>query len=174
MAELNTQSRNQNSGRAYSKSLSPRVDMTPMVDLMFLLITFFMLTTSLGKQYIMQLAMPVGDDPGQIADNRTMTICLGKNDKLDWYMGNEAKPLTSPMLASFDNEGLRKILADTKESVFKTTGKGLFVIIKPAQKSTYKNLVDVLDELKIQELDAYSIVDISETDVSRMKSENIY
>ena len=176
MAELNSSAGSLRGGSRTS-TLSPRVDMTPMVDLMFLLITFFMLTTTLAKPVAMQLAMPVGDEPGEIADDRTMNICIGKDNKLQWYMGAAEKPLSSPVTMDFDQHKLRLAIVNKNKDVIKQTGssdKGLIVLIKPAEKSNYKNLVDVLDELKIAGVDNYVIVDVSPKDLDRMKTASIY
>ena len=174
MAELSTQNNNCRSAAPVRRTMAPKIDMTPMVDLMFLLITFFMLTTTLAKQHAMALAMPVGNDPGAVADNRTMTICLGNKNMIQWYMGNENEPLNRPATLSFDNGELRKTFARQKLAVRRNTGKDLIVIIKPGEKSKYKNLIDALDELKIQGLDTYSIVSLSGQDARRMKEEHIY
>src|SRR5689334_9678619 len=101
MAELDTSGGGKKKGgKIRSKKQSARVDMTPMVDLMFLLITFFMLTTTLAKPQAMDLAMPDKDeknnDQFEVADNRTMTILLGKDDKLEWYIGSVEKPIGAP------------------------------------------------------------------------------
>ncbi|WP_207534263.1 ExbD/TolR family protein [Desertivirga arenae] len=177
MAELNS-SAGSLRGKGRTSTLSPKVDMTPMVDLMFLLITFFMLTTSLAKPFMMSLAMPVGETPGlEVADNRTMNICIGKDNSLQWYMGKADSPLTSPHIINFSIEGLRKTLNTQNKRVQQLTRsreKGVIVLIKPTDKSNYKNLVDVLDELKITGIDNYMIVDALPKDIERMKSSAIY
>ena len=158
MAELN-QSTGNSPGRKIrtSKSL-PRVDLTAMVDLAFLLITFFMLTTSLSKPSAMNIAMPVDGPPQPIADDRTMTVCLGERNKAVWYMGTSDKPqhvqVTNP-------SKLRTAFQQQMRSVMKKTGKNIIVLIKPDDKSNFKNLVDVLDEIAITGIPVYAIVDIT-------------
>lgn len=177
MAELNS-SAGSLRGKGRTSTLSPKVDMTPMVDLMFLLITFFMLTTSLAKPFMMSLAMPVKDNVGmEIADNRTMNLCIGKENSLQWYMGKAESPLSTPNLTNFSIEGLRETLNTQNRKVQGITGsreKGVIVLIKPSDKSTYKNLVDVLDELKITGIENYMIVDALPKDIERMKNSSIY
>src|SRR3546814_12380212 len=91
MAELNTGGDSQKKGgKIRSKKQGGKVDLTPMVDLAFLLITFFMLTTSLVKPFAMDIAMPdknkeEPEDVLQLADNRTMTILLGSDNKIEYY-----------------------------------------------------------------------------------------
>lgn len=173
MAEL-TNPANGNSRGARSSVAVPRVDLTAMVDLAFLLITFFMLTTTLAKQNGMDLAMPVGDDPQGISANRTMTICLGENNKMLWYMGTQEKPVNSPQLNDLSDNEIRKALLLNLSKVLEQTGKGLIVLIKPSDKSKYGDLVNVLDEMIVTRVKSYAIVDIADGDLEMMRSKGIY
>ena len=151
--------------------------MTPMVDLMFLLITFFMLTTTLAKPQAMDLAMPDKDeenkDQFEVADTRTMTILLGDKNRLEWYMGSIEEPKT-PTVDNFGKDGLRKAILDKVKDVKAATGKGLIVLIKASDKANYKNLVDVLDEMKITNVETYAIVDITEPEITLLKRDGVY
>ena len=168
MAEINLSAKTL---RGKGRMSAPKVDMTPMVDLMFLLITFFMLTTSLAKPAIMQLAMPVPSDyPVKIPDNRSLTLCLGKDNLIQWYWGDEQKPLFKAKNASYTGNGIREVLNTTSGDA----EKGIIVNIKPSDKSNYKNLIDILDELKIAGISTYFIVNISSHDLERMKQSNAY
>ena len=96
MAELDTSSGGGKGGKVRSKKQSTRVDLTAMVDLAFLLITFFMLTTSLSKPLAMDIAKPDKDEKNkdnkiELRESQTMTILLGKNNKVMWYMGLAGK-----------------------------------------------------------------------------------
>ena len=169
-------------GKIRSKKQSARVDMTPMVDLMFLLITFFMLTTTLAKPQAMDLAMPDKDEKNKdakldVADNRTMTILLGKNNRIEWYIGLVDKPITPPKVDNYGRNGIRKALIENNKKVLKVTGdpkKGLIVLIKPSDKSNYQNLVDILDEMKISNTPIYAIVDITAPEIDLLKRDGIY
>lgn len=138
MAELDTSGGGKNKGgKVRSKKQSTRVDLTAMVDLAFLLITFFMLTTTLAKPQAMDLAMPDKEKQDQqeltIADNRTMTILLGADNRLEWYMGLVDKPLTPPQVDNYGRNGIRKALVENAKKVIAATGdpsKGLIVLIK--------------------------------------------
>jgi biopolymer transport protein ExbD len=145
-----------------------------MVDLAFLLITFFMLTTSLSKPQSMDLGLPDKDDDPtknkdvKVDENRTMTILLGDNNKMKYYMGIMNTPM-APKDISYGKEGVRRELLSRKKSVVEYTGnkdKGLIVIIKPSKKSNYRNLVDILDEMAIVDVPTYAIVDIDPTEVA--------
>ena len=147
MAELDTSGGGKNKGgKVRSKKQSTRVDLTAMVDLAFLLITFFMLTTTLAKPQAMDLAMPDKEKDDQqeltVADNRTMTILLGDNNRIEWYMGLVDKPLTPPQVDNYRRNGIRKALVEYSKKVIATTGdpsKGLIVLIKPSDQSNYRN-----------------------------------
>ena len=168
MAELDTSGGGgKKGGKIRTKKMSTRVDLTAMVDLAFLLITFFMLTTTLSKPQSMPLGLPdKDDDPSKkkdmkVDENRTLTVLLGDNDKMVYYMGLLATPIAGPKDISYGKEGIRKELLKRKKSVVEYTGnkdKGLIVIIKPSKKSNYRNLVDILDEMAIVGVPSNAIV----------------
>ncbi|MFV5693816.1 ExbD/TolR family protein [Flavobacterium sp. LB3P122] len=168
MAELNTgDGGGKKGGKVRSKKSNSKVDLTAMVDLAFLLITFFMLTTTLSKPQSMPLGLPDKEDdekkekPIKVDENRTMTVLLGDNDKMTYYMGLLATPIAGPSDISYGKEGIRKELLKRKKSVLEYTGKkdkGMIVIIKPSKKSNYRNLVDILDEMAIVDVPTYAIV----------------
>lgn len=168
MAELNSGGKSQ-----------PKVDLTAMVDLAFLLITFFMLTTSLAKPHAMDISMPDKDkenkdDNLELADNRTLTILLGSNNKLTWYMGLLDSPIDGPTVAGYGKDGIRPVLLDKLKQVQQSTGKGLVVVIRPGEVSNYRNLVDILDEMKIVNAQQYMIGDIGSADIELLKRNGIY
>ena len=167
MAELNTgDDGGKKGGKVRSKKSNSKVDLTAMVDLAFLLITFFMLTTTLSKPQSMPLGLPdLEDDPTdkpiKVDENRTLTVLLADNDKMVYYMGLLASPKIPPTDISYGKEGIRKELLKRKKSVVEYTGdkeKGLIVIIKPSKKSNYRNLVDILDEMAIVGVPTNAIV----------------
>jgi biopolymer transport protein ExbD len=171
MAELNTgDGGGGKDKKVRSKKQNSKVDLTAMVDLAFLLITFFMLTTTLSKPQSMSLGLPDKDDKTdtniKVDENRTMTILLGKDNKLVRYVGLLATPVAggAPKDFVYGKEGIRKELLSRKQSVLAySTAKGkpkngMIVIIKPSKKSNYRNLVDILDEMAIVEVPTYAIV----------------
>ncbi len=170
MAELNTGDGGggkKGSKKVRSKKQNSKVDLTAMVDLAFLLITFFMLTTSLSKPQSMDLGLPDKDDDPtknkdvKVDENRTMTILLGDDNKMKMYMGLLATPKIAPKDMAYGKEGIRKELLKQRDAVIQYTGnkdKGLIVIIKPSKKSSYRNLVDILDEMAITDVPTYAIV----------------
>src|ERR1700757_140769 len=112
MAELDTSGGGKHKGgKIRSKKASTRVDLTSMVDLAFLLITFFIMTTTLAKPKAMDLAMPVTEGPpGAVSELSTMSVCLGKDNKVMWYIGMPEKPITVPQMVTFSKTGLRATL----------------------------------------------------------------
>ena len=181
MAELNTgDGDGKKGGKVRSKKANSKVDLTAMVDLAFLLITFFMLTTTLSKPQSMPLGLPDKDDDPtkkkdmKVDENRTLTVLLGDNDKMVYYMGLLATPIAGPKDISYGKEGIRKELLKRKKSVVEYTGnkdKGLIVIIKPSKKSNYRNLVDILDEMAIVGVPSNAIVnDFSPEELKLLES----
>lgn len=134
-----------------------------MVDLAFLLITFFMLTTSLSKPVAMDVVKP--DEPIVPIDlnpwpaSRTMTILLGAHNKIAWYMGEPGK--STPIIEGFSQ--IRKSILNNKAIVananYHDRKKPLLIIIKPTSGSSYKNFVDIMDELHLADLKAAPAVD---------------
>jgi biopolymer transport protein ExbD len=139
-----------------------RVDMTPMVDLGFLLITFFMFTTNFSKPNVMDLSYP---PKAPIVNNNVIdfrnevTFIIGKNNRVFYYQ-SELKDLNSNDLyeTSFDGNQIAKIVSDYKNAAPK---KEIFtVIIKPTDDANYKNFVDMLDNMALTKSDRYGITDI--------------
>jgi len=171
MAELNQgSSQAGNSRKVRSKKLNAKVDLTAMVDLAFLLITFFMLTTSLSKPMAMDLAMPDKGESTKIDEKRTMTVLIGANNNAKYYMGKLSE--NTPKDIVIGNRELRKELAVRKKEVAAYTAsigkpqQGMIVLVKPAKNSNYGNLVDVLDELAISDVPTYAITEIAPAEIA--------
>lgn len=174
MAELNT-TPEKTGKKLRSKKQAIRVDLTAMVDLAFLLITFFILTTTLAKPKMMKITMPVDNtEPAPQVASRSMTICLGKNDQAVWYLGTADEPLVPATVAGYGKNGLRRAIANMRKKVLETTGKTLLVLVKPSDRSVYENLVDTIDELTIANIDQYTIADIDAKDISMLKNKRAY
>jgi len=179
MAELDTSGGGKHKGgKVRSKKASTRIDLTAMVDLAFLLITFFMLTTTLAKKKEMDLAMPdnsVKDVQLAVAATRTMTILLGSHNKVEWYMGETGK--SAPTVDNFGKNGLRKALIENGKNVEATHAAPdnfMIVLIKPSDKSTYENLVSALDELNITGVKSKAIVKILPIEVGDLQKNGLY
>lgn len=156
------------------KKGAPRVDMTPMVDLGFLLITFFMLTTTFSKPQAMEVNMPDKEekkDPKEeqmaVKESNAVTIILGRGNFVFWYQGLDNPELN---VTDYSDKGLRAALLQKKKEI----GKDMFVLIKPMDKSKYKNMVDVLDEMAICAIPSYAIVDITKEDITLTEAKGYY
>jgi biopolymer transport protein ExbD len=173
MAELNTGDGGgkKGGGKVRSKKQNSKVDLTAMVDLAFLLITFFMLTTSLSKPQSMDLGLPDKNPEKPTEDikvdqKRTLTIILGADNKIKWFHGlvDAPEPGGKPQDAVYGKDGIRQVLLKKVQSVHEyciginKPKDGLIVIIKPTKKSNYRNLVDILDEMAICKVPTYAIV----------------
>lgn len=139
--------------------------MTPMVDLAFLLLTFFMLTTTFNKPQTMEIIMPekpaTEDQPPLVNEKKVITLVLGEKDKIYWYQG-----ITDPRVeqTTFSKDGVRKILLEHNASI-----KDMLVLIKPTDQSRYKNVVDILDEMSISDIKRYALVDVTPADLDLIK-----
>lgn len=151
--------------------MSTRIDMTPMVDLAFLLLTFFMLTTTFAKPYVMQLTMPVPDDehPMAVPASKSLTVILGKNHRVHYYFGLN-QPADKTVAAArlettdFGPQGIRQVLLARQQ-------RGpVVVLIKPGADSQYKDMVDILDEMSITNQRQYALTKLSTADLTLLKT----
>ena len=211
MSEVQQQEGSEKGGKhkkIRAKKSSTHIDMTPMVDLAFLLLTFFILTTTFSKPKTMDITMPVKDtteiNRTKVPASQTMSILLTENDRIIWYMGIDSAGLPPQTnIADFSISGeksLHKVLLERnkligdqirlvedsvkrglipdneeeikkhKAAVKQAEKKGLIVLIKPDDKSKYKNLVDILDEMLICNVARYAIVDLSESEKELIKN----
>ncbi len=174
MAEMDTSSKGGGKhGGTRAKKQSTRVDLTAMVDLGFLLITFFMLATTMNKPKTMEVNKPDKNedekkDEPKIKMSKTLTLMLGSTDKAYWYVSpDEIDAKTELTLDSVDYgpNGLRKIIKRRQKEVLEQWGldkdgiNPLFVMIKPLPGSKLKNTVDALDEMTISGVKRYAILE---------------
>ncbi len=158
-------------GKRRAKKMSTRIDMTPMVDLAFLLLTFFMLTTTFAKPYALDLQMPVeGDDRTPVAMSKAMTVILGKGHRVHYFFGLNApqdKGVPAPALetTSFAASGIRQALLARRQHQ-----PDLVVLIKPSADSKYQDMVDILDEMSITNQKKYALVKITQDDLTLLKT----
>ncbi len=206
MAEIAQESGGNKGKKKGAKKVSTRIDFTPMVDLGFLLITFFMLTTTMIKPQTMEIAMPSKDkvaeeEQTKVKASRAITIILIKNNKVLYYEGtreNDVDPVVIP--TDFSSQGIRKFLIqknydvmlkvadlekerrakqmsqeefDKKKNELIADKKAPIVIIKATPDASYKNLIDILDEMAICNIGRYAIVDITDYDLELIKNLNI-
>ena len=203
-------------GKPKGKKQSTRIDFTPMVDLGFLLITFFMLTTTMSKPTTMEVNLPSKEkvnqeDQTKVAESSAITVILGESDKIYYYEGNTPVIADSIKITDFSTQpgkGIRSILlakqapyrlrikkaiADNpicnecleekkkqQEEVLRKIISGIkgekkatTLMIKATDKSKYKNLVDIVDEMNICDIGKYAIVDLSQQEKGFLTARNL-
>lgn len=171
MAEMIT-SNEQRSGHR-SKKLSTRVDMTPMVDLGFLLITFFMLTTTMSKPKVLNLIMPADGEGIPVGESKALTLLVQENNVVSWYDGQGDDPAKPPVIyhSNFSPaNGIGEVIRAKQQKVAAAFGNpdDLVVMIKATKGSSYRNMVDALDEMKINRVARYALVDITDQEVNML------
>jgi biopolymer transport protein ExbD len=179
MAELDTSGGGgKKGGKVRSKKASTRIDLTAMVDLAFLLITFFIMATTLAKPKAMDTFWPdktKKDVQLPVPESRTMTVLLGSNHKLEWFVG--APGATPPTVDNFGKNGIRKTLIENNKKIEAThAGKDnyMIVLVKASDKSTYKDFVNILDELNITGIQSRAVVAITPAEIGLLKKDGLY
>jgi biopolymer transport protein ExbD len=205
MAQLETGG---DQGNSKQKKMNARVDFTPMVDMIMLLVTFFMLCTTLLKPQTMEIAMPSDkedlqdDQRSQVKESEAITVIIDENNTIYYFEGKPGEDVTLTP-TQYGSEGIRKVLLtknaramaqvealkkeySTKEVNEKTKaeykeklseirngkkigadGKAIptpTVVIKPSDKASYKNLIDVLDVMQICNIGKYVIDNFTDDD----------
>jgi biopolymer transport protein ExbD len=167
MAEMDTSSgggHKKGPGVKKAKKLSTRVDLTPMVDLGFLLITFFIFTTTMSQPSALRLFLPKDtekpDEQNKVKNSGVLTILLSKDDHVFYYEGELMGDGSNFKSSNFKE--IRNVIIDKKKS---TKPDDFVVILKAGPESTYKNTVDILDEMAINEVKRYALVDITPQDM---------
>ncbi len=176
MAQLDTSGGGgRHESKLKAKKMSTNVDLTPMVDLAFLLITFFMLTTTMSKPVAMQLAMPkpiedsTQDKGEDVKASQVLTIILDKDDAI-WYYEGIPEELTPETLerTTYGSKGIRQLILDKQKKVnaLFTDPDKTICLIKTTPDAVYKNMVDILDEMDITQTKIFAIQNMSEIEVN--------
>lgn len=166
MAEIQSQQLQQKHGGVQrAKKLSTRVDLTPMVDLGFLLITFFVFTTSLSQPKVMDLGMTADGPPSPVNDKNILTLVLENDTRVGYYFGDNVNAM---QFTGYGSAGLREIILQKEAAVKKLTGKAenLLVVIKPTDNASYKNVVETLDEILITNVKRYMLLDATSAETA--------
>lgn len=155
MAEIIQAEGKQKGGKKKAKKFSTHIDMTPMVDLMCLLITFFMLTTAFSKPKAMEITMPEKkDDPNvkapEIAADRTINVLISGNDKIYYYNGvaDPTKPAPELIATDYSKDGIRKMLLQRNKIVFKAVSELREKVVKGEEVMADSTLTRRIKELK--------------------------
>ncbi len=167
---LNNPANRRKHGRRFAGRLVP--DMTPMVGLGFLLVTFFIMAGEFTKTSVMQLSMPMrpipNDDVSEpMSYKGVVTLILGKNHQVHYYFGENSAYDERPVLytTNFGPAGLRQVLLkQQKLHPFYNV-----VLINITADAKYKDMVDVLDEMNITNQRKYALVDIAPEDIELLR-----
>ncbi len=186
MAEINTGGNDASSitrrraGVRRAKKHSLRTDMTPMVDLGFLLIAFFVMTAEMSKPSVTNLIMPkesMHQTPVAMSD--ALTVLLGKNNKVFYYEADWPEALFTGKIIQttlFYSDGLGEIIRQKQKKLDADPSRkegrvGLMLIIKPGSEAAYKTLIDVLDEVMINNVKKYVITKQTTEEVNWLKQQ---
>jgi len=171
MAELEQKQTGRKGKKKGRKKMSTRIDLTPMVDLGFLLVTFFMLTTTFSKPQTMEINLPVkpkdevpDEEENAVKASKALTLIIGEYNRIFWYIGIPGED-NLPKETNFSADGIRKILVEKNATI-----NEMVVLIKPTEDAVYKNVVDILDEMNISDIKRYALVDITPEDLELIKN----
>jgi len=166
MAEVQVQEKGDKGGKVRSKKQSTRVDMTPMVDLNFLMLMFFMFTTTFSKPNVMDLGLPAKPKDKtqkapdtQIDLTNSISLIIGKDNRIFYHQTDQAGLNENTLQeTTYDKEGITKVIEQAKRRAKDVTK--FTVIIKPTDDAVYKNFVDILDQMTITNSQQYGVTDI--------------
>jgi biopolymer transport protein ExbD len=165
MAEINSITNDRRRAGTHPKKHTPKTDMTPMVDLGFLLISFFVITTELSKPMVTNLNMPKDGPPTDLGESDALTVLLGNDNTLFYYHGDWNKSIETKAITRIGfspNDGIGEVIRQKQKwlDVFnKREGrKGLMLLIKPGPDADYGNVVDMIDEALINKVEKYAIL----------------
>ena len=166
MAEVQVQDKSEKGGKVRSKKQSTRVDMTPMVDLNFLMLMFFMFTTTFSKPNVMDLGLPAKPKKDAPPPQRTeidltnsISLIIGKDNSIFYHQTDQAGLNENTLQeTTYDKEGITKVIEQAKRRAKDV--KKFTVIIKPTDDAVYKNFVDILDQMTITNSQQYGVTDI--------------
>jgi len=187
MAQLNSNTENSQSfsrkraGVRRMPKNNMRIDMTPMVDLGFLLITFFVVTTELNKPTVMDLAMTKDGSPMPIKESTALTILIDKANTIYYYEGKwEDAVRENSIQPIYQNKknSLRTVINKMQVQIdgndkIKEGRTGLMMLIKPGKEANYKTIIDILDEATINEVKKYAVLKQSNEEVDWLSKNQI-
>ncbi len=148
---------------------STKFDLTPMVDLGFLLITFFVFTTSISQPTAMNLIEPKNGIAMPVKESGVMTFILGKEHQLYYYYGMLSTLPSVDQIKRINFKDARFLISKKKKE---TAADELMYIIKSDGNSTFGDNIDIVDEMTICNVPSghYSEIDITNDEKALIKS----
>lgn len=169
MHNITAQMRKTHKGVVHMKKQVLKVDMTPMVDLGFLLITFFILTAEMSKPSVSDLYMPKEGPPTKLGEKDALTIILREHNQIMYYIGSFEIAMQKnafQFTTANSNTGIRHAIQDVQRSFGsgQNASNNLMLLIKPTDQASYGDVVGILDEVLINDVKKYAIMDLSEVE----------
>ncbi len=134
------------------RRLGVRLDMTPMVDVAFLLLTFFMLTTSMNRPQTMEINLPPQDTKVEVAQSNLLTLRVKEDGSIYWNIADN-----NPQKVEYKQ--LRPLMIQQNQQNPK-----LITLIKVDRKGKYHMIVDIMDELNLANVTRFSIAPMVDAD----------
>lgn len=166
MADIEIKNKNVKHAFKSSSTKQIKVDLTPMVDLGFLLITFFVFTTTMAKATAMEITTPHNGLPSEVCNTCALTALLDKNDALYYYTG----AFDNAEVRKGDFKTIRDIIQQQKNTVRSLRGSdsAFSLIIKASDSASFRNFVDITDEVTINAVKKYYVDELTEAEKAKM------
>ena len=156
MAEVQQKASSLKGSGSRQRKRSTRIDMTAMVDVAFLLLTFFILTTTLAAPSALEVIKPVGGESTDVQCSKMLEIYPGQNGQVHWYAGCDRTTVSSTDLS---DKGIRTVIQEHLAA-----NPELIITLKPTPDASFASMVDVLDEMKITGAPRYALAPLSPED----------
>lgn len=160
--------------RSKTKRHAVKVDMTPMVDLGFLLITFFIFTTTLAEPTVTKLSMPKQSNDSVEVNLHTLLTILVDKQNVFVYEGawGDATAANQVTKSSYDvKSGVGNIIRQKQKQLDQVNKKDdLMIAIKPVSSASYQDVMNALDEMYLNDVKRYGIMQITEPEKSFLLS----
>ena len=169
MGMVDTPERRGKKGGRKRKRIGFHLDMTPMVDVAFLLLTFFMLTTTFAKSNTMEINIPPETGEVSIAERNVMTLRVPGDGFAYWSLGETAPHRTQ--LYDQTAGGVAVLSKDVRQLLQQQSAanKKLVIVVKISEKAKYRSLVDIIDELNLLKIDRFSLDDFNAQDEAEVR-----
>jgi biopolymer transport protein ExbD len=151
------------------KRAGVKIDMTPMVDVIMLLLTFFMLTTTLSKPQVMRINLPKGEEKDKLKVDMGTILFVRVSDKGNIYASRGNSDGSEQTVEKVDVKDI-KVKLETVAAQNKAKNLDLLVLLKFDRKMKYKTMVDILDQINLANIEKkYAFLKMEEEDSKKVK-----
>jgi biopolymer transport protein ExbD len=168
--DFDTPDSGQGRGKQHKKQkvASVRIDMTPMVDVIMLLLTFFMLTTTLSKPQVMKINLPKGEEKDKLKVDMGTVVFLRASEKGNIYLFRGNSDGTENPPEKVELKDLKSKL-ETLAATNKAKNLDFLVLLKFDRKMKFKTMVGILDEINLANIEKkYAFLKMEEEDVKKI------